>query len=163
LGDIKPGNVFISRDERVKVASIHSFPHETTNFAKLLSENSPSYEVLLAPEDLDLARDNKPNNYENDKSEVFSMATTIISAGLLDPLTSIYDYPSRKFLNEAYVSRTNEWMDSPHYTEIFKSIILSMGNPQPESRMSLDDLWNFVHQYEGSILDRQQFVINNPP
>ena len=56
LGDIKPENVFISRDEKVKVGCLRSFPEQLNNYQKLTSENTPTYNVMLAPEDLDFAR-----------------------------------------------------------------------------------------------------------
>lgn len=52
LGDIRPGNVFISSQETVKFGSLYSFPDEKTNYEKFINKGSPSYKVYLAPEDL---------------------------------------------------------------------------------------------------------------
>lgn len=55
VGDIKPLNVFISNDEKVKIACQHSFPYEKSNYAKFTDKIKPTYDVLLAPEDLKAA------------------------------------------------------------------------------------------------------------
>jgi hypothetical protein len=52
IGDIKPQNVFISCDEKIKVGCLHSFPYEKTNYAKFTDKLKPNHDVLLAPEDL---------------------------------------------------------------------------------------------------------------
>ena len=91
------------------------------------------------------------------------MGITVISAGLLDDMFSMYDYPKKKFIFEEHSKKTVQWLDHPHYTEIFKSIVLSMVNPIPEKRISTEELWTFLHQHEHSILSRSAFVVNNPP
>jgi hypothetical protein len=78
-------------------------------------------------------------------------------------MLSMYDYPNRKFNYEEHNKKTVQWLDHPHYTEIFKSIVLSMVNPIPEKRITTEELWTFLHQHEHSILNRAPFVINNPP
>lgn len=52
VGDIRPQNVFINQDEKVKIACLHSFPYEKSNYAKYTDALKPSYDVVLAPEDL---------------------------------------------------------------------------------------------------------------
>lgn len=55
MGDIKPENVFISLDEKVKVATLESFPYEKSNYAKITDKLKPVHSILLAPEDLKTA------------------------------------------------------------------------------------------------------------
>lgn len=86
-----------------------------------------------------------------------------MSAGLLDDMLSMYDYPSRKFNYEEHNRKTIQWLEHPHYTEIFKSIILSMVNPIPEKRISTNELWTFLNQHEQNIIAKTPFVITNPP
>lgn len=86
-----------------------------------------------------------------------------MSAGLLDDLSSIYDYPNLAFKGEEHTAKTTEWLDHPNYTEIFKSIILSLLNPNPEKRISIEDLWTFLLKYKSSILSKEQFIVSNPP
>ena len=38
-----------------------------------------------------------------------------------------------------------------------------MSNPNPAKRMDADELWKFVSQYEINIIQKQQFIVNNPP
>lgn len=52
LGDIKPENVFINSDEKIKVGCLLSFPYEKSNYAKFTDKLKPSHNILLAPEDL---------------------------------------------------------------------------------------------------------------
>lgn len=52
LGDIKPENVFINKEEKIRVACLHSFPFEQESYKKLVDSHSPSYKVYVAPEDL---------------------------------------------------------------------------------------------------------------
>lgn len=53
---------------------------------------------MIAPEDFEEAKkdaiDNKPNCY----SETFSIGATVLSAGLLNNLQEMYDYPKLTFL-----------------------------------------------------------------
>jgi DNA-binding helix-hairpin-helix protein with protein kinase domain len=49
VGDIRPHNVFISNDQKVKIGSLASFPYEQTNFSKLNEIINPSFKTLLAP------------------------------------------------------------------------------------------------------------------
>jgi hypothetical protein len=86
-----------------------------------------------------------------------------LSAGILDDLADSYDYSNKAFRSEAHSKKTTEWLDHPNYTEIFKSIILSMLNPTPEKRICLNELWTFLSKYKNSILAKEQFVVNNPP
>lgn len=41
VGDIKPDNVFINKDEKIKVGCLHSFPFERTNYAKITDSIAP--------------------------------------------------------------------------------------------------------------------------
>ena len=91
------------------------------------------------------------------------MGITVISAGLLDDMNSLYDYPNRKFLYEEHNKKTIQWLEHPHYTELFKSTVLSMVNPIPEKRISNKELWTFLNKHEQNILTRSPFVVNNPP
>mgnify|MGYP000212241741 CR=1 FL=1 len=52
LGDVRPENIFVSNDEKIKIGSIHTFPFEKTGYEKFMNKGSPDYHVCLAPEDL---------------------------------------------------------------------------------------------------------------
>ena len=163
VGDIRPENVFISYDEKVKIATMHSFPHQKSAFHRFMDKLKPSHDVFLAPEDLTLASQNQLDNSINKHSETFAIGATVLSAGLLDNLSSIYDYHNRAFRMDQHTQKTVEWLDHPYYSELFKSIVLSLLNPVPEKRMPIEDLWFFLEKYRDHILKKEMFVVNNPP
>ena len=76
------------------MGSIYSFPGEKTGFQKFANKGSPDYHVLLAPEDISAFTQGRLDNRDNDKSEIFSMGTTVMGAGLLDDMSSLYNYPT---------------------------------------------------------------------
>lgn len=82
VGDIKPQNVFINSDRKIKVVSLLTSVRETSAFAK--AKNYESTALLLAPEDFpELAR-SAIDNKHNLQSEVFSIGATVLCAGLLN-------------------------------------------------------------------------------
>lgn len=52
LGDIKPENIFVNEEGKVRVASQYSWPDELPSFARALDLERTAYNGLLAPEDL---------------------------------------------------------------------------------------------------------------
>lgn len=52
LGDIKPENIFVNDDGKVKIANIYSWPNETPSFIRAIDQDKLSYNGLLAPEDM---------------------------------------------------------------------------------------------------------------
>ncbi len=48
LGDVRPRNIFINQDARVKVATSLSWPLEVSNIQKMMEKNA----AYVAPEDL---------------------------------------------------------------------------------------------------------------
>ena len=52
LGDIKPENIFINQDGKLKVANQFSWPDEHPSFCKALDLNNANFNGLLAPEDV---------------------------------------------------------------------------------------------------------------
>ena len=145
------------------MGSAYSFPGEKSGFQKFINKGSPDYHVYLAPEDLMAASQGRLDNRDNDKSQIFAMGTTVMGAGLLDDMSSIYDYPSRKFNFDQHRDKTNQWLEKEQYSELFKSIVLNMSHPYPEKRMSLEELYGFLHQHEFNIVNKQQFLVTNPP
>ena len=91
------------------------------------------------------------------------MGTTVMGAGLLDDMSSLYNYPTRQFNYDNHRDKTNQWLEQPQYSEIFKSIILNMCHPSPDKRMDMEELYGFLHQHEFNIVNKQQFLVTNPP
>ena len=163
LGDVRPESIFVSNDEKIKIGSIHTFPNEQTGFEKLINKGSPDYHVYLAPEDIRAASQGRLDNRDNDKSDTFAIGTTVMGAGLLQDMSPIYDYPSRKFNYDKHRDITNRWLETQHYSELFKSIVLNMSHPEPEKRMNQAEVWDFLKQHEFNIVNKQQFLVTNPP
>jgi len=44
------------------------------------------------------------------------MGTTLMGAGLLDDMSSIYNYPSREFNYHEHKTKTSQWLEHPHYS-----------------------------------------------
>jgi hypothetical protein len=63
LGDIKPENIFVNDEGKLKVANVYSWPNELPSFSKALDFDKLSFNGLLAPEDLALLQS---NHLEND-------------------------------------------------------------------------------------------------
>ena len=85
---------------------------------------------------------------------MFAIGATVMSAGLLDSMSDIYDCTSRTFRGDIHRDKINEWLDHPNYTEVLKSIVLNLMNPNPEKRITIEELWKFVGKYESSILSK---------
>lgn len=87
----------------------------------------------------------------------------MISAGLLDNLSSAYNYKKKQFNSAEFNALKDKWTEHPKYSEIFKSIILNLVNENPAKRISVEDLYKFVAKYESSIKAKEQFIITHPP
>ena len=66
LGDIKPENIFVNDDGRIKVANIYSWPNETPSYVKAMEQSD--FDGLLAPEDFPLLKNNHLDNDANEQS-----------------------------------------------------------------------------------------------
>lgn len=160
VGDIRPFNVFIDNERRVKVVNRLSSTLEVSAFSKAKNLETG---LLLAPEDLAELAGNAIDNKGNQQSEVFSIGATVLSAGLLHDLQSSYDYKKFQFVSSEWEARRDEWAEHPKYSEIFKSIVLNLVNEDPARRISIEDLFRFVAKYESSIKAKEQFIITHPP
>jgi len=38
-----------------------------------------------------------------------------------------------------------------------------MSHPEPEKRMNQAEVWDFLRQHEFNIVNKQQFLVTNPP
>lgn len=52
LGDIKPENVFVNDNGKIKVGNIYSWPDEYPSYIKANDQANLMFNGLLAPEDL---------------------------------------------------------------------------------------------------------------
>lgn len=163
LGDIKPSNIFVNDEGKIKVASIFSWPRELPSYTKLVDQGGLNFNGLLAPEDFPLLQNNNLDNDANVQSEIFAIGATVLSAGILDDLSSVYDYKNKTYNFALFQNKKQIWADSDRYSPIFKSIILNLVSTEAGERLTLDELWNFISPFEGDILEKRQFVIPSAP
>jgi serine/threonine protein kinase len=91
VGDIKPQNVFINSEHRVKVVNLLTSSRQTSAFTK--AKNYESIALLLAPEDFPELVRGAIDNKNNQQSEVFAIGATLLCAGLLDDdLSTCYNF-----------------------------------------------------------------------
>lgn len=126
LGDIKPSNVFVNDDGRIKVANVLSWPRELPSYAKVVDQGGVNYDGYLAPEDFPLLQNNTLDNDANEQSEVFAIGATVLSAGILDDLKTAFDYKNKTYDFTVLNNKRRIWGDSDKYSDIFKSIILNL-------------------------------------
>lgn len=163
MGDIKPSNIFVNDEGRIKVASIFSWPRELPSYIKLVDQGGLNFNGLLAPEDFPLLQNNNLDNDANEQSEIFAIGATVLSAGILDDLSSIYDYKNKTYNFALFQNKKQIWADSDRYSPIFKSIILNLVSTEAGERLTIDELWNFIYPFEADILDKRQFLIPSAP
>ncbi len=163
FGDIKPENIFISDDGRVKVASQYSWPGELPSFERATDMERYNYNGLLAPEDFSELQRGSLENDHNTQSEIFAIGATVISAGILSGFEGVYNYKNKTFNTQAFREVRRKWANSERYSPIFKSIVLNLVDSNPGERLTEDELWQFISPYSSSILDKSQFVIETAP
>lgn len=110
LGDIKPENIFVNEDGKVRVASQFSWPDELPSFARALDLEKIAYNGLLAPEDLGELQRGALENDDNSQSEIFAIGATIISAGILGNFSSVYNYKTKTFSMQAFKDLRRAWI-----------------------------------------------------
>lgn len=118
---------------------------------------------MLAPEDMDLLQKEALHNTPNQHSEMFSIGATVLSAGTLNDLSGVYNYPQKSFNLGALRNIVNNWNFNGKYSTIFKSIVLNLVNENPEKRMSSEELWSWISKYKTSIEAREPFLIPSAP
>lgn len=116
LGDIKPENVFVNEDGKVKVASQFSWPDEHPSFVRALDLEKIAYNGLLAPEDLGELQRGALENDANGQSEIFAIGATVISAGILGNFSSVYNYKTKTFNTQAFRDLRRAWAENERYS-----------------------------------------------
>jgi serine/threonine protein kinase len=163
LGDIKPENIFVNEQGAIRIANVYSWPNEVPSFAKALDQEKLGYNGLLAPEDLAELKRGGLQNDSNEHSEVFAVGATILSAGILGDFSGVYNYQDKTFDLAAFRDKRRAWAETARYSEIFRSIVLDLTAENPNDRLTFSELWEWVSEYQASILERKQFVIKNAP
>jgi hypothetical protein len=155
--------VFVNENGKVKIASQYSWPDELPSFARALDLEKLAYNGLLAPEDLGELQRGALENDANGQSEIFAIGATVISAGILDGFSSVYNYKTKTFNTQAFRDLRRSWVENDRYSDIFKAILLNLVDTNPGERLTDSELWDFVSEFSASILDKKQFVITTVP
>lgn len=88
IGDVRPYNIFINEEGQIKIANLHSWPNEKTNFDKTAFEKQLTY---LSPEEMRLiSKGNQDNTTNKVTSESFSIGLTLLQSGLLFNAKELY-------------------------------------------------------------------------
>jgi serine/threonine protein kinase len=138
VGDIKPSNVFVNDDGKIKIANVLSWPRELPSFAKVVDQGGLNYDGYLAPEDFPLLQNNTLDNDANEQSEMYAIGATILSAGILDNLSNAYDYKNKTYEFATLTNKRRIWGDSDKYSDIFKSIVLNLTSINPAERLTIN-------------------------
>lgn len=93
VGDIRPQNVFLNAEGEARVSCLLSWPREHSNYNKAM-DNEVTY---LAPEDMDRMEMGKLEDTGNFHSEVFSIGLSVLSAGMLQDFTGLYNIRNFRF------------------------------------------------------------------
>ena len=110
-----------------------------------------------------LLQNNHIENEDNEQSQIFAIGATILSAGILQDFTPVYNYGKKAFIEQAFRDKRKVWAENEKYSEIFKSIIWNLVELNPANRLTIDELWNFMLPYSSHILEKKQFVIQSAP
>lgn len=90
IGDVKPSNILLNRKGNIKILNKYSVPSLINPYL-----DNDSKTALFSPEELcSLKKAYKENPNKYIPSESFSIGMTVLSAGTLNNLCSIYNYGS---------------------------------------------------------------------
>lgn len=88
LGDIRPKNIFINEEGKIKVATKYSWPREIPNFEKTFFDKEKSY---LSPEEMkEVEIGRAKSNSDPTLAESFSIGLTALDAILLENSEPLY-------------------------------------------------------------------------
>jgi serine/threonine protein kinase len=132
LGDIRPKNIFLNEQGKVKVANSISWPLENSNIQKSF-DKTPTY---LAPEDLEKIAKGESVGIPSDPSEAFSIGLTVLSAGNLADYEGLYDLQTQTINHAGLNEALGLWAFNSFYSEILRGTVLLLLNVHPEKRLN---------------------------
>jgi hypothetical protein len=94
---------------------------------------------------------------------VFSIGLTVLSAAMLEDFHYLYDIKAYK-INEAETRvLLEEWRSNNVYSEIFTAFISNLCSFQIDKRLTDEELWRWISDYEKPIKNKEDFVIEEAP
>jgi len=119
---VRPRNIFLNEEGKIKVANSLSWPSEVSNIQKAMDKVS----TYLSPEDL--ARIGKSELFDgpNEVSEAFSIGFSVLSAANLSDYEGFYDLKNYSFNLQAFNSELHAWRSNNNYSEVLRGTVLSL-------------------------------------
>lgn len=96
VGDIRPGNMVITKKQQLKMITVASIPSESTNISKFLDRYDLKTIFYFSPEELDYinSKGYSAVTYPNAKTEAYSIGLTIMDAALFESCEDLYNWSS---------------------------------------------------------------------
>lgn len=159
LVDIRPSNIFLNEDGRIKVACSLSWPLEISNIQKAM-DKEPTY---LAPEDLERISRNQLFDGPGQLAQAFSMGLTALSVGNLICYDDLYDLKNNNFDVMRFNEAIGLWRANSGYSEVLRGTVSLLCNINPERRMSVTELNDLLLKHHDQIEQKVNFVVDNAP
>lgn len=160
LGDLQPGNIFLNAEQAVKVASLYSWPGQTTSYRRAILDEEPAY---LAPEDVERLKLGAMDNKGNSESEIFAIGMTLLSTALLQLNQDLYHIREREFDVDLFQQRLILFQQDTAYSQIFKAIVCNLLEIDPAKRLSLHELRQLLLKHKEAVIARKPLLIDNVP
>ena len=144
LGDIRPCNLYLSKqEESLKILYTN---YAKTAFDLILAKKLPYYRCFLAPEQLELVGEKRPNEKSCDlmKCEIFSIATMVLSVSCHHNKDRIYNIQEPGLLFSG-INNKLSWFKA-NYSNILASLLEQMISVNENLRPSLMELRVHINQ-----------------
>lgn len=132
LGDIRPKNIFLNEEGKIKVSSSLSWPLENTNIQKSFDKVA----TYLAPEDLESIKKGETIDIPSNSSEAFSIGLTVLSAANLADYEGLYDLQDTTINLSSLNEALGAWAFNSFYSEVLRGTVLLLLNVHPQKRLN---------------------------
>ena len=155
-GDIRPCNIHYSKQE--EIIKILFTNYAKTAFDLILAKKIPYYKCFLAPEQLEIVGDQRPNEKSFDliKCEIFSIAFMILSISFPQNKERIYNIQEPVLLYSGINSKLSTF--KANYSNSFGILLEQMLSVNENLRPNLSELRGHINRYV-----KNQHVFNKLP
>ena len=94
---------------------------------------------------------------------MFSIGLTLLSAGLLEDFSYLYNTNDYRIDMSTLREKMEKFRSFSKYSEILRGTIINLCDLAPGKRLSGQELWEFLYPHSESIRMRESFIINNAP
>lgn len=151
-GDVRPINILVTQDYVYKLSDPSLNIQRPNALVQTIMGNAECY---LSPELLQAAqrKDLQPTIDAN-KSDVYSLGMTLLSAATLAKSEDLYDYEENKLNSDLFQERIEELRR--RYSTFTSDLIISMLREEPEARPSFPELSHKLLPYTEAIRGGQE-------